>query len=127
MKSKEIKFYDSMLGALDEKYAFKMMTTIAQYINKEGEQKQIEGLNAMDWKMSIVKNTPQQRNGYDCGVFMLQNGRALMGIIDNVNGIQFNQGNIDYYRYLIGATLIDPEKYAPKSVEHAEEEMTMQV
>jgi hypothetical protein len=127
MKSKEIKFYDSMLGALDEKYAFKMMTTIAQYINKEGEQKQIEGLNAMDWKMSIVKNTPQQRNGYDCGVFMLQNGRALMGIIDNENGIQFNQGNIDYYRYLIGATLIDPEKYAPKSVEHAEEEMTMQV
>ena len=127
MKSKEIKFYDSMLGALDEKYAFKMMTTIAQYINKEGEQKQIEGLNAMDWKMSIVKNTPQQRNGYDCGVFMLQNGRALMGIIDNVTGIQFNQGNIDYYRYLIGATLIDPEKYAPKSVEHAEEEMTMQV
>ena len=127
MKSKEIKFYDSMLGALDEKYAFKMMTTIAQYINKEGEQKQIEGLNAMDWKMSIVKNTPQQRNGYDCGVFMLQNGRALMGIIDNENGIQFNQGNIDYYRYLIGATLIDPEKYEPKSVEHAEEEMTMQV
>ena len=66
--------------------------------------------------MAIVKGSPQQRNGVDCGVFMLQTGRSLMGIGAHASSIRFNQDHIDFYRYLIGAALINPSKYAPESV-----------
>ena len=47
MKNRVIKFYDSMLSVLDPDIAMGMMGAVAQYINKEGEKKGVEGLNAM--------------------------------------------------------------------------------
>ena len=96
MKAKDIKFYDSMVSALNPDSAMSMMSAIAQYICKEGEKKGIDGLEASQWNMAIVKGSPQQRNGVDCGVFMLQTGRSLMGIGPYASNIPFNQDHIDF-------------------------------
>jgi sentrin-specific protease 1 len=116
MKKNELNFYDSMVQILKSKVAIDMMDAVAQYINKEAEKRNIENLDARSWKMTIVTTSPQQTNGCDCGVFMLQTGRALMNINPGIGGIYFHQGHMDYYRYLIGASLIEPRKYSPKSI-----------
>jgi GDP-mannose 4,6-dehydratase len=59
---------------------------------------------------------PQQKNSIDCGIFMLQTGRYLMGIQRIGSNLTFQQEHIIFYRYLIGPTLMNPEKYAPESV-----------
>ena len=47
-----------------------IVDAILDLLNQVPEMK-IEGLNALNWEMSIDRNTPQQLNTVDCGIFML--------------------------------------------------------
>lgn len=69
-----------------------------------------ENLQAAEWKISDVVNTPQQDNGYDCGVFVVVNACA---IIDNtpLGPVNYLKAKI-WIHYLI-------EKYEPPKVRRA--------
>jgi len=124
MKAKSITFYDSMVdiysgkgGARWESYsqeALGMMKCVAEYIDELAKAKDVTPapLAKETWDLSIpTQGVPQQKNGIDCGVFMLQTGRALQ-----LNRKpSYGQEHIMYYRKLIGATLLNPKRYAPES------------
>lgn len=126
MKAKTIKFYDSMVDIFSgrgnprwepySKDAFSKMQCVAEYMDELAKAKEIAPPpRAKDtWDLSIpTRGVPQQKNGIDCGVFMLQTGRALQ-LGRELSS--YGQNHIAYYRKLMGATLLNPQRYAPESL-----------
>ena len=95
-KKKRIEIYDSMGGG--QLYIFKMLRNYLQseHINKKGRD-----FDFNEWIDFWSENTPQQNNGFDCGVFtcMFMNCLSKGLDVDNaVNGFGFNQDNMSYLR-----------------------------
>ena len=57
-----------------------------------------------------------QKKFKDCGIFILQTGPHLMSIGTIGSNLMCKHEHIDFYHYLIGATLMNPKKYASESI-----------
>jgi len=89
-KQKRVESYDSM-GMAKEK----VFTHLRSYINAEHMNKKKKPFDFTDWKNWAPDTTPQQENGYDCGVFTCQ---FLETISRGEESFKFSQKNMPYCR-----------------------------
>lgn len=67
MQKKEIHYYDSMSGAGGQ-----FLRDLRQWVQDEALDKKAKVLDVTDWALiSQEDDVPQQRNGFDCGVFSI--------------------------------------------------------
>jgi len=89
-KEKRVESYDSM-GIAKEK----VFTHLRSYINAEHMNKRKKPFDFTDWKNWAPDTTPQQENGYDCGVFTCQ---FLETLSRGEESFRFSQKNMPYIR-----------------------------
>ncbi|KAL0367719.1 UNVERIFIED_CONTAM: Ubiquitin-like-specific protease 1A, partial [Sesamum radiatum] len=66
----------------------------ARYYVDEVKDKSGEDINVSSWEEEFVANIPDQKNGFDCGMFMIKYADFYSRDI----GLCFNQGNMAYFR-----------------------------
>jgi sentrin-specific protease 1 len=49
-----------------------ILNALAKYMGDEANEKSGKKIDANSWDMEFVEDLPQQKNGYDCGMFMLK-------------------------------------------------------
>ncbi|KAJ4494254.1 hypothetical protein C8R41DRAFT_909813 [Lentinula lateritia] len=89
-RQKRMESYDSM--DLDRSAVFKVLRG---YIDAEHRNKKGIPFDFTGWEDYILKDTPQQENGYDCGVFTCQFLESLSRGEETFN---FSQDDIPYLR-----------------------------
>lgn len=67
VKDESLQYLDS-LGGLDN-YALKML---ARYLADEVKDKNAKTIDTQYWRKESVDDLPLQKNGWDCGMFMLK-------------------------------------------------------
>jgi hypothetical protein len=89
---------------------------VAEYIDAVAADKNVVlDAPAVNWEVIIpTEGVPQQKNGVDCGVFMCITGR---GIQFRQTPLAHSQRDIEYYRMLIAAVLLNPGVYAKDSLQ----------
>lgn len=105
-RQKTICYYDSMNGR-----KINILQLMLKYLHEEKLDKKKENFDSSGWQTKLVQDIPQQRNGYDCGVFAcmfaehLARGVAKDG--PKKNGLKcnrsyppfpFSQENMAYFR-----------------------------
>ncbi len=66
-REKQVEFYDSLNG-----HDRGILDILLQYIKDEALTHEKRVMDTSDWKKIIDTNIPKQKNGYDCGVFVLK-------------------------------------------------------
>ncbi|KAJ3790332.1 cysteine proteinase [Lentinula aff. detonsa] len=89
-RQKRIECYDSMF--LDRSAVFKVLRN---YLDAEHCNKKKAPFDFTGWEDYVLKDTPQQENGYDCGVFTCQFLESLSRGEETFN---FSQDDIPYLR-----------------------------
>ncbi|KAJ3870175.1 hypothetical protein EV359DRAFT_69526 [Lentinula novae-zelandiae] len=89
-RQKRMESYDSM--DLDRSAVFKVLRG---YLDAEHRNKKGIPFDFTGWEDYILKDTPQQENGYDCGVFTCQFLESLSRGEETFN---FSQDDIPYLR-----------------------------
>ncbi|KAL0368230.1 UNVERIFIED_CONTAM: Ubiquitin-like-specific protease 1A [Sesamum calycinum] len=67
---------------------------LARYYVDEVKDKSGEDINVSSWEKEFVTNLPDQKNGFDCGMFMIK----YTDFYSRDIGLCFNQGNMPYFR-----------------------------
>ncbi|PBK77068.1 cysteine proteinase [Armillaria solidipes] len=89
-RRKRIESYDSM--NMNRQLVFKRLR---HYLDAEHRNKKKKPFDFTGWEDYTLKDTPQQENGYDCGVFTCQFLQSLSKGEDSFN---FTQADIPYLR-----------------------------
>mmetsp|Transcript_9523 Transcript_9523/g.19406 ORF Transcript_9523/g.19406 Transcript_9523/m.19406 type:complete len:198 (+) Transcript_9523:1-594(+) len=99
MKERRLQYYDSMFGDGQE-----YLSAIMQYLQDEHENKKSRALpHADSWQqIRCSRDTPQQVNGYDCGVFVCM----FCAFIASNATLSFNQQHIHRCRDLIALSIM---------------------
>ncbi|KAG8237415.1 hypothetical protein J437_LFUL017522 [Ladona fulva] len=63
-RQKTICYYDSMNGRKNS-----ILQLMLNYLQEERMDKKREKFDTFGWQLKLVQDIPQQRNGFDCGVF----------------------------------------------------------
>jgi len=100
MKQQRIEYLDSMLG---EDHT--CLDMISRYLTDEAIDKNVSGQAISNWPRIFVKNIPVQRNGYDCGVFMLKNADLVSRGEKNLDSI-YEQTDMPFFRLRISADIL---------------------
>jgi sentrin-specific protease 1 len=69
MDLKEIRYYDSFNGT-GQQYTAAIMRWLKDEAN---EWKQINDYDMTEWRCVSMTEIPQQKNGFDCGMFVIMN------------------------------------------------------
>lgn len=70
------------------------MQGIARYLTDEANDKKQEDWSRRAFSFSVASHVPQQENGSDCGVFLVQYAKRLSSDL----ALAFSQGQIHDYR-----------------------------
>jgi len=98
VEEKRIQYYDSM-GGTD----WKKLEGLLQYLKDEYRAKKGEELDADEWELvACTRDTPRQRNGFDCGVFTCM----FCDFISKDCPLVFNQDHIDQCRDRIALSIM---------------------
>jgi sentrin-specific protease 1 len=99
MNDKKIQFYDSM-GGSGRHY----INGLFQYVQDEHQDKKKSALsNKEDWELvECQPDTPQQMNGYDCGVFTC----AFADFISRGAPLAFTQDHVTELRERIALAIV---------------------
>ncbi|KAI0651616.1 cysteine proteinase [Trametes meyenii] len=89
-RKKRIESYDSM--GMDRGSVFKLLR---QYLDEEHRDKKKKPFDFTGWQDYLLPDTPQQENGYDCGVFTCQ---FLEALSRGEEDFPFSQTNMPYLR-----------------------------
>ncbi|KAL0579803.1 hypothetical protein V5O48_002214 [Marasmius crinis-equi] len=89
-RKKRIESYDSM--NMDRGRVFKLLRG---YLDAEHRNKKKTPFDFTDWRDYTLDDTPQQENGYDCGVFTCQ---FLESLSRGEESFNFTQSDIPYLR-----------------------------
>ncbi|KAG7099478.1 hypothetical protein E1B28_001326 [Marasmius oreades] len=90
-RRKRIESYDSM-NTMDRSRVFKHLRT---YLDSEHRNKKKTPFDFSEWNDYTSEDTPQQENGYDCGVFTCQFLESLSRGEETFN---FTQSDVPYLR-----------------------------
>ncbi|CAJ0935937.1 unnamed protein product, partial [Mesorhabditis belari] len=90
MIEQKIEYYDSMAGYSDSDQCLRLLL---DYLVKEAENKK-KAFNPKEWSTVFRQDCPQQKNGYDCGVFSCLFAEYASRQAD----LTFTQADINYYR-----------------------------
>ena len=98
MTKKEIWYYDSLVGPGEPGKQY--LHNLLNYLKDESKAKLGVELNVNEWKLRHCSeaDTPQQRNGYDCGAFTTMFADL---ITDNIPLDNLNQDMIPDFRIKI--------------------------
>ncbi|CAN4104723.1 unnamed protein product [Withania somnifera] len=88
-KDKKFQYLDSLRGRDNN-----VLKVLARYFVDEVKDKSEKHIDVSSWKQEFVEDLPEQKNGYDCGVFMIKNADFYSRDI----GLCFNQGHMPYFR-----------------------------
>ncbi|KAG4946306.1 hypothetical protein GLYMA_15G148700v4 [Glycine max] len=88
-KDKKFQYLDSMKG--EDSF---VLEKLAKYFADEVNDKTGKHIDVNTWKKEFVKDLPQQKNGYDCGVFMIKYADFYSRGLE----LCFNQENMSYFR-----------------------------
>lgn len=88
-RDKTIKYYDSM-GSPNQK----CLLALQEYLKSEHLDKKKSEFDTSQWKLSSVRDIPQQMNGSDCGVFACMYAEFLT----RNSKILFTQEHMPYFR-----------------------------
>ncbi|TFY69051.1 hypothetical protein EVJ58_g649 [Rhodofomes roseus] len=89
-RRKRIESYDSM--GMPRQNVFKLLRG---YLDAEHRNKKREPFDFSGWKNFVLVDTPQQENGFDCGVFTCQ---FLESLSRGEEHFAFKQANMSYLR-----------------------------
>jgi len=89
-RQKRVESYDSM--DLDRSLVYKLLRG---YLDAEHRNKKKKPFDFTGWEDRLYEDTPQQENGYDCGVFTCQFLESLSRGEETFN---FSQSNMPYIR-----------------------------
>lgn len=108
IQAKEIHYFDSMSGS-GKKYLDAML----QYIVDEGREKKKIVINTSEWSLiSQHQNTPQQSNGFDCGVFTIVCADFLSDDL-SIESSSYSQSDMPYFRQKILVDILRGELNYP--------------
>ncbi|GJX80865.1 ubiquitin-like-specific protease ESD4 [Tanacetum coccineum] len=88
-KEKKFQYLDSLGGGDGQ-----VMGVLEQYIVDEVKDKNGEDIDVSSWKQEFVTDLPNQKNGFDCGVFMIKYADFYSRDI----GLCFEQKHMPYFR-----------------------------
>jgi Ulp1 family protease len=98
MEKKEIHYYDSMSGS-GKVY----LQSALKWIQDEAKEKKNEIINTNEWKLiDRESHVPQQRNGYDCGMFSIY---CADYVTDDLP-LEYNQDEMGENRIRVGAAIL---------------------
>ncbi|XP_026655903.2 ubiquitin-like-specific protease ESD4 isoform X2 [Phoenix dactylifera] len=89
VKDKKFQYLDS-LGGMD----MTVLRVLARYFMDEVKDKSGKELSTQSWKQEAVDNLPLQKNGWDCGMFMLKYADFYSRGLD----LCFGQEHMAYFR-----------------------------
>ncbi|CCI40892.1 unnamed protein product [Albugo candida] len=90
MKDKKIQYYDSMRGC-----GLRCLETLRRYICDEMKDKKNTEIVVDDWELiPTTIDTPQQKNGFDCGVFTC----IFAEYVASNHALDFVQRDMEYHR-----------------------------
>ncbi|KAJ4881171.1 Ubiquitin-like-specific protease ESD4 [Raphanus sativus] len=72
----------------------KILNALAKYLGDEAKEKSGKDIDVSSWEMEFLKGIPQQKNGYDCGMFMLK----YIDFFSRGLGLCFSQEHMPYFR-----------------------------
>uniref|UniRef100_A0A0D6QUL2 Ubiquitin-like protease family profile domain-containing protein n=1 Tax=Araucaria cunninghamii TaxID=56994 RepID=A0A0D6QUL2_ARACU len=89
MRARKFQYLDSLRGSDPN-----VLEVLARYIVQEAKDKTGQDLDVSTWEKECVEDLPAQRNGWDCGVFMIKyadfHSRGLP--------LEFSQAHMPYFR-----------------------------
>ncbi|XP_010449881.1 PREDICTED: ubiquitin-like-specific protease ESD4 [Camelina sativa] len=71
-----------------------ILNALAKYMDDEAKEKSGKNIDVNSWDMEFVEDLPQQKNGYDCGMFMLK----YIDFFSRGLGLCFSQEHMPYFR-----------------------------
>ncbi|WOL03303.1 hypothetical protein Cni_G12023 [Canna indica] len=89
VKEKKFQYLDS-LGGIDKT----VLRKLAKYLMDEVKDKCGNQIDTSSWKLEIVDDLPKQKNGWDCGMFMLK----YTDFYSRGLSLCFSQENMQYFR-----------------------------
>ncbi|XP_071453796.1 uncharacterized protein [Hetaerina americana] len=103
-RQQTICYYDSMNGRKRN-----ILQVLMKYLQDEKSDKKKEKFDSSGWNIKLIQDIPQQRNGYDCGVFACMFAETLSrGVVSGWKGsskcrrtyppFPFSQDNMPYFR-----------------------------
>lgn len=98
MQKKEIHYYDSMSGS-----GTVYLNAAERWIIDEGREKYSMTIDKSEWKKFSQENhVPQQRNGFDCGMFTIM----CADYISDDLPLTYSQAEMSEYRLKVGAAIL---------------------
>jgi len=99
MQKRRIQFYDSLLGS-----GMDYLKSLMEYLKDEHRNKFKKELDTSNWELlDCQPNTPQQENGYDCGVFTCM----FADYLSRDMPLTFNQANVTECRQRIALSIVN--------------------
>ncbi|XP_004348373.1 sentrin/SUMO-specific protease 15 [Capsaspora owczarzaki ATCC 30864] len=98
MKRQVLDYYDSMGGINSSGTA-----ALVAYLHQESLDKRQQALPADVWVSTHQENIPEQRNGYDCGVFMCQFAER----VTRSAALDFSQSDMQSFRRRMAFELLE--------------------
>ena len=90
LKQKRFEYLDSLRGG-----AGRVLENLRQWLQDESLEKKKEAIDVSGWQDVVYRTgTPQQRNGYDCGVFMCTSANCVSRDVR----LTFTQSEMPYLR-----------------------------
>ncbi|XP_020114368.1 ubiquitin-like-specific protease ESD4 [Ananas comosus] len=89
VKDKKFQYLDS-LGGID----IMVLRVLARYLMDEVKDKNAKQIDTSSWKQEVVDNLPLQKNGWDCGMFMLK----YADFYSRGLSLSFKQDDMTYFR-----------------------------
>jgi len=99
VKLKEIRYYDSMNGC-----GMRWLKALLRWLKDEAIHKKEETLDTSSWQLinSGEHSVPQQKNGFDCGVFVC----VAADFIQDDLPLTYSQEDMPFFRKKITADII---------------------
>ncbi|CAL0325805.1 unnamed protein product [Lupinus luteus] len=89
MKDKKFQYLDSLKGVDTQ-----VLKVLAKYFVDEVKDKTGKDIDVSSWEKEFVEDLPEQKNGYDCGVFMIK----YTDLYSRNLGLCFSQKDMPYFR-----------------------------
>jgi len=101
LKRKRFEYFDSLLYG---QRGINLLESLRFYIQDEHKDKKKTDIDLSGWSLEIVRNAPQQCNGYDCGAFTCQFADCVSLDVPVSN---FSQHDLPFIRKRITLEILD--------------------
>jgi sentrin-specific protease 1 len=97
VKRKEIVYFDSL-----KRDGIRYLQALARWFQEDVKDKKETDVDTTKWILRSESNAPQQRNGYDCGVFTI----TFADFLSDDLPLQFNQQDITENRFRFASSIM---------------------